>query len=164
MSELLDAIDQNLLAVLQENSDLTAIQLSEILKAQGLHLGPAATRNRVADLKARGFIKKFSAVLDPDKFDLSHMFFVLVELGAERTDNSERVFLNKVQSLPEVLEIHEVFGEFDFLLKMRVHHLSDALSLSRELAPLVKTIRTFPVALSHKDTAVLPLALMKDTR
>jgi len=164
MLDHLDDIDRLLLTFLQENSARTADQLSKLLQVHGRHLGPAACRNRVDDLKHRGFIKKFAAFLDPDKLNLSHVCFIMVQLGDEKCGDARAAFLSKVSAHPQVIEVHEIFGEFDFLLKTRVHHFSDALNFSQQLRPLVRTIQTLPVGQSHKDTTVLPLALIGDVQ
>ena len=64
MIEDLDQIDLQILKTLQRNAKLTTKELADIV-----HLTPTPVFERQKRLERLGYIKKYVAVLDPDKLD-----------------------------------------------------------------------------------------------
>ena len=71
----LDEIDKKILRELQENSRLTTKEL-----AGKVNLSTTPVYERVKRLENEGYIKKYVAVLDPEKLNLGFTVYVNVEL------------------------------------------------------------------------------------
>ena len=61
----LDDVDLQILKTLQKNAKLTTKEL-----ADAVHLTPTPVFERQKRLEKKGFIKKYVAILDPEKLDL----------------------------------------------------------------------------------------------
>ncbi len=66
MAEVLDETDLQILKILQKNAKLTTKEL-----ADAVHLTPTPVFERQKRLERQGYIKRYSAVLDPDKLGQS---------------------------------------------------------------------------------------------
>jgi Lrp/AsnC family transcriptional regulator len=112
MQSELDEADLRILAVLQEDSSLSA---AEMAKRVGLSQSPCW--RRIQRLKDDGYIKREVAIVDRKKLGLNAHVFARVKLSAHgHTQLAE--FSRAVQSFPEVLECYVLMGEVDFLLRV----------------------------------------------
>lgn len=108
----LDALDRAILAILQREGDITNVEL-----AQRVGLTPGPTLARVNKLRTAGVISGYAALVDRSKLGLSVTAFVSVSLRTHsRAANDE--FLAAVCQLEEVIEVHHIAGDEDFLLKV----------------------------------------------
>ena len=112
MAEKLDHIDLQILKTLQDNSKITNLDLS-----RRIGLSPAPTLERVKKLEGNGTIKSYHAEVDPEAIGLEVKTFVLVSLDW-RKPNARENFLDKVQSIDEIVECYIITGEADFLIKI----------------------------------------------
>lgn len=110
--EKLDATDIRLLRILQENSNLTTKEL-----AARVNLSTTPVFERVKRLENEGYIKKYMAVIDPEKLNLGFMVFCHVKLKQLNTDIANE-FTRAIRDIPEVSECYNVSGHFDYLLKI----------------------------------------------
>lgn len=115
--ENLDAIDQKLLKLLQENSNVTTRDL-----AKQVHLSPTPVFERVRRLERDGFVKKYVAILDAEKLDKSLTVFCNISLK-EHTKEIGNRFVKDIMSVDEVTECYNISGEYDFLLKIMVRDM-----------------------------------------
>jgi Lrp/AsnC family transcriptional regulator for asnA, asnC and gidA len=107
----IDETDRKILKILQTDG---RVALSEI--ARRLDMGSATIHERTNDLEERGYIREYRAVLDPEMLGFPEVAFVQVETEAGRASGvAERLAEN-----PSIQEIHEVTGDSDVLLKIRV--------------------------------------------
>ncbi|MFW6003848.1 MAG: Lrp/AsnC family transcriptional regulator [Halanaeroarchaeum sp.] len=116
----MDDVDVKILKILQADGRTA---LSEI--ARRLEMGNATIHERVDSLEADGYIKEYRAVLEPALLDIDQVAFVHV-----RTDPGD--FSSVAERLAEesdVQEIHEVTGDFDLMLKVRVRERSELTEL-----------------------------------
>lgn len=107
----LDEIDVKILKILQADGRTA---LSEI--ARRLDMGTATIHERVNSLEEDGYIRDYRAVLDPELLGLDNVAFVRVRTEAGH-------FSEVAERLTEetaVQEIHELTGDADLLLKVRV--------------------------------------------
>lgn len=150
----LDKVDRRLLAILQEDGRIPAVELAE-----RIGLSPTATGERLRRLQKEGVIAGFSARLDPHLLGLGLLVFVEVSLDKTTPDVFER-FAAAVRRAPEVLECHMVAGGFDYLVKTRV---ADMTAYRRFLGdvllalPGVRETRTYAVMEEVKSDGALPL-------
>ena len=117
MTEDLDQIDLQILKTLQRNAKLTTKELADIV-----HLTPTPVFERQTRLERLGYIKKYVAVLDPEKLDRGLLVFCKVKL---KQINSEiaNSFVRRIQYIPEVTECYNTSGTYDYLLKVRARDM-----------------------------------------
>lgn len=108
----LDSTDLQILRLLQKNSNLTTKELAAIV-----HLSPTPVFERWKRLERDGYIKKYVAVLDPERLDRGMMVFCSVKLKVLNTSVAED-FSDAIRSMPEVAECYNISGAFDYLLKI----------------------------------------------
>lgn len=109
--EDIDETDRKILKILQTDG---RVALSEI--ARRLDMGSATIHERTNDLEERGYIRGYRAVLDPETLGFSEVAFVGVETEAGRFSG----VAERLAEVPSIQEIHEVTGESNLLLKVRV--------------------------------------------
>lgn len=123
-STSLDGVDLSILKILQSDGRTA---LSEI--ARRLDMGSATIHERVRSLEEQGYIREYRAVLDPQLLGIDQVAFVQVETTAGRfSEVAERIAEHR-----EVQEVHEITGDADLLVKVRVRETDD---LSNFLADL----------------------------
>lgn len=150
----LDKVDRRILAVLQQDGRISAVDLAE-----RIGLSPTATGERLRRLQKEGVIAGFTARIDPHRIGLGLLVFVEVSLDKTTPDVFER-FAAAVRRAPEVLECHMVSGGFDYLVKTRV---SDMAAYRRFLGdvllalPGVRETRTYAVMEEVKTDGALPV-------
>ena len=117
MTEDLDQIDLQILKTLQKNAKLTTKELADIV-----HLTPTPVFERQKRLERMGYIKKYVAILDPEKLDRGLLVFCKVKL---KQINSEiaNSFVRRIQYIPEVTECYNTSGTYDYLLKVRARDM-----------------------------------------
>lgn len=112
-SRKLDRIDRKILTELQQNADISNLELAERV---GLSASPCARRVKL--LEEAGIIKKRVTLLDQTALSLDLTIYVHVCLECqirERLENFER----KVMNYDEVMECSLITGsDADFLLKV----------------------------------------------
>lgn len=117
MTEDLDQIDLQILKTLQRNAKLTTKELADIV-----HLTPTPVFERQKRLERMGYIRKYVAILDPEKLDRGLLVFCKVKL---KQINSEiaNSFVRRIQYIPEVTECYNTSGTYDYLLKVRARDM-----------------------------------------
>lgn len=152
--EALDAIDRQILALLQDNGRMTNAALAE-----AVGLTPTPMLQRIRKLEQAGVITGYRAVVDPAKVGRPVLAFVHVTLKSHGLAVHQR-FLQLVEGLPEVLECHHIAGEEDFLVKIAVHDIAEVESFllrrlsAAEVIGRVKT--TFVLSSSKRSGAIVP--------
>jgi DNA-binding Lrp family transcriptional regulator len=110
----IDAIDKELLVLLQKDAHLTTKEL-----AGKLNLSSTPIYERVKRLEKEGVIKKYIAIIDREKVDKDLMVFCSIRLK-EHAQEMGKNFVNEIQNMTEVVECFNISGDFDFLLKVLV--------------------------------------------
>lgn len=108
----LDEIDKKILEELQLDSRLTTKELSA-----KVNLTSTPVYERVKRLESDGYIKKYVAVVDPDKVDMGFVVYINVKL-ARQSRESAQSFTQTVQRIPEITECYSVAGRYDYVLKV----------------------------------------------
>ncbi len=116
---------------------------------------------RVEKLERDGVIVRRVAILDRAKLGLSVQTFTEVKLN-KHSERAGEKFRAAVEQYPEVLEIHTVLGEYDFLLRIVTIDLN---AYSRLLAdrlsplPMVQEVRTLISLSGDAGSRPLPVFL-----
>lgn len=150
----LDAIDRNLLRLLQEDGRRTTLEL-----ANRIGLSPTGASQRVKRLFREGYVKAVRAILDPQKVGRGTVVFIQVRLDHTAPHIFER-FSEAISKASEVLECHMVIGGFDYLVKARIADMSMFQDfLERVILPLpgVRETHTYASVADVKPDALLPI-------
>lgn len=115
----LDRLDRKILDALQRNGRITMTELGEQI---GLSTSPCA--ERVRRLERQGVITGYHARVNPQAMGLTLLVFVEITLTSKSGEVFEAV-RREMLYLPEVMECHLVSGSFDYLVKARLHAMSD---------------------------------------
>lgn len=116
----LDGVDQKILKILQADGRTA---LSEI--ARRLEMGTATIHERVNNLEEEGYIREYRAVLDPELLNINEVAFIAIETTAGRfSEVAERLAEES-----DIQEIHEITGDADLLVKVRVTEKADLTDL-----------------------------------
>ena len=110
----MDQTDLRILRILQEDSGLS---VSDVAKQVGLSASPCW--KRINRMQKEGIIKRQLAVLDAHRLGFGLTVFVHIKTGEHSTTWLEE-FSTKVTAMPEVMEIHRIAGEVDYMLKVVV--------------------------------------------
>ena len=110
---VLDEIDMQILKTLQKNAKLTTKELADVV-----HLTPTPVFERLKRLEKQDYIKKYVAVLNPEKLNQSLLVFCKVKLKQINREIAE-AFVRRIMRIPEVTECYNTSGAYDYLLKVR---------------------------------------------
>jgi Lrp/AsnC family leucine-responsive transcriptional regulator len=149
-----DETDLRILDLLQRDGRITNLKLAE-----QLDLLPGTARDRVRRLTREGYILGYEAVLNPIKLAAGVLVFTHVRLEKTGVGVAD-AFRAAVQVRAEILECHEVAGDFDYLIKTRaadIHAYRGMLASLIWSLPGVRDTRTFAVMEEVKTTTQLPL-------
>ena len=153
MSDKLDRIDLQILKILQNNSKITNLELSK-----RIGLSPAPTLERVKKLESTGIIESYHASVAPLKLGLNVKTFVLVNLAWHKEKALDN-FLEKVKSIPEIIECYIITGEADMLLKIICKDIPTYENLLfKTLSQIeeIERLKTLMTLSTVKNSAVLP--------
>jgi DNA-binding Lrp family transcriptional regulator len=114
----MDAIDKKILAELQDDGRLSLTDLAERI---GLSLSP--THRRVRDLERTGAIRGYRAVVDPDAVGLTFEALIFVTMRQEDRDTL-LAFERALAAIPNVLQAQRLFGDPDYLVRVRTTDLA----------------------------------------
>ncbi|MBP5196657.1 MAG: Lrp/AsnC family transcriptional regulator [Bacteroidaceae bacterium] len=117
MNANLDETDLQILKTLQRNAKLTTKEL-----ADAVNLTPTPVFERQKRLERKGYIRKYIAVLDPEKMDLGLLVFCKVKLKQINHEIAD-AFTRRIMHLPEVTECYNTSGAYDYLLKVRARDM-----------------------------------------
>lgn len=107
----LDFTDMQILDLLQRDGRMTHVEL-----AQQVGLTPPTVQRRVRLLEERGYIRGYTALLDPIALGLTTTAYVFIESRAGCDLEALEQFIS---DLPGVQELSRIIGEWCFLMKAR---------------------------------------------
>ena len=150
----LDRIDRRILECLQKDGRISNVKLARLV-----NLTPTPCIERVKRLERQGYIRGYSAVLDPEMVNAGLLVFVEINLSHTSPD-AFRQFRDEARKLPEIMDCHLVSGNFDYLIKARVSDMKAYRELLGEKIlslPGVNGSRSYVVMEEVKETLNLPL-------
>jgi Lrp/AsnC family transcriptional regulator len=110
----MDDIDRRILAILQQDADITVADL-----ARRVGLSQTPCWKRVQRLQADGIIARRVALLSPEKLGLGLTVFVSVETGDHSSGWLAR-FAEAVSAMPEVMDLYRMAGDVDYMMRVVV--------------------------------------------
>ena len=132
----MDKIDRKILMQLQHNAKLNT---KEIASKIGLTVTP--TYERIKKLEQNGIIKSYVALLDRNKIGKKIIAYCQISLTQHQKKLLDNFKANILQ-LPEIMECHNVSGNFDFLLKIAVEDMNQFQEFINEKLSVVDGIST----------------------
>jgi Lrp/AsnC family leucine-responsive transcriptional regulator len=118
MNVKLDEKDLAILALIQENSKLTAKQIAKKIDAPITTV--FAKTKRMEEL---GVIREYRAILAPKKLESGTAAFILASVSyrakADDVPISQRIVAEEIAKFPEVQEVYIITGDWDLLVKLR---------------------------------------------
>jgi len=127
----LDLIDRKIVAELMRDATLPVAQIAEKV---GLSQTPCW--KRIQKLQDSGVITARVAIADPTRLGLGLTVFV----GIEAVDHSgewREAFLRATEAIPEIMEVHRMAGEMDYLLRVAVADMAAYDALYKRLTDAV---------------------------
>ena len=108
----LDAIDRQILAMLQEDAKINIKEISA-----KLNITKTPIYERIKRLEKEGVIEKYITVLNRKKLSSSIIVFLEGSLKVEKFEQADEFFA-AVAATPEIIECYLLGGENDFMLKV----------------------------------------------
>jgi len=109
---LIDRIDRQILAELEEDGRLTVTELAARIK-----LSVSPCHRRLRELERTGAIRGYRAIVDPAAVGLG--FQALVFASLHQADRATvATFEDALVDLPQVLQAQRLFGDPDYLLRV----------------------------------------------
>ncbi len=166
MSTRLDEKDLAVLALLQENSQLTAKQIA---KKTGIPLTTVFAKTK--RMQEQGFIRSYHAVAAAEKLGAGTAAFILASVSyRSKSDGapiSQRIVAEEIAKFGEVQEVHIITGDWDLLIKLRAQSVDAVgkfvVDKLRLISGLEKTL-TCMVFETVKETTAIPLPFRKVDR
>ncbi|GGY60013.1 Lrp/AsnC ligand binding domain-containing protein [Pseudoduganella albidiflava] len=148
----LDKLDRKILRILQDDGRISMKDLSEQV---GLSVTPAI--ERVKRMERDGVITGYHARLNPAAIGATLLVFVEITLNQKSASHFEQ-FRREVLRIPEVQECHLVSGDFDYLIKARIHEMAEYRKLLGDMLlnlPGAAQSKSYVVMEEIKETLVL---------
>ncbi len=147
---MINDIDSKILNIIQQDARIANAEI-----ARQVGLAPSAVLERVKKLEERGIIRGYAAELDATQIGFGLTAFIFVRTK-DCSDEADKL----LAAIPEVLEVHDVAGDEDYLLKVKAKNTEDLARILREKlknVPNVISTRTTVVLRTIKETTALPI-------
>jgi Lrp/AsnC family transcriptional regulator, regulator for asnA, asnC and gidA len=153
-NSLLDDVNLRILDILGKDSSMPFVEI-----AKQVGISDATVHLRVRRLISEGVINKFTLSLDNDLLGYDHLAFIGINIRPGFADQ----ITEGLSNLEDILEIHEMHGKFDLLLKIRakdLNHMRDIIEnkigtlpniLDTELMTILKTEKEEQIVSLNKD-------------
>ena len=163
MSAKLDEKDLAILALIQENSQLTAKQIAKRVNAPITTVFAKTKR-----MEEQGIIRGHRAILAPEKLNAGTAAFILASVSyrakADGAPVSQRDVAEEIAKFSEVQEVHIITGDWDLLVKLRAESVDAVgkfvVDKLRLISGLEKTL-TCMVFETMKETTSLALPVKR---
>jgi Lrp/AsnC family transcriptional regulator for asnA, asnC and gidA len=137
---LLDDVNLRIIDILSKDSSVPFVEI-----AKQIGISDATVHIRVKRLMACGIINKFTISVNNNLLGYDHLAFMGINVEPGFADEA----VGQLSNLDEILEIHEMHGTFDLLLKIR------AMDLDHMRDIVVNKIRKLPRILETELMTVL---------
>jgi Lrp/AsnC family transcriptional regulator for asnA, asnC and gidA len=146
----LDDIDRGILRMMQEDAQTPYSIISE-----KLGVSKATIHKRIWRMRSEGIIKGFTVIIDPAAVGKGIKAFV----GISTSPGGCQRVIEELGRRPEVLEIHEMAGEHDLLLKVVLEDTERLNVFLHEIDRVegVAGSRTYLVLKTEKETTTVDI-------
>ena len=115
----MDSIDRKILRELQRDCSGSVAEI-----ADRADVSQTPCWRRIKKLEEAGYVKQRVALLDQDLLNLGMTAYVMIKTS-HHDDSWLARFSEGVSLIPEVIEIHRMAGDIDYLLKIVATDMSD---------------------------------------
>ena len=153
----MDRLDVKILELLQQDGSLSAAEI-----ADRVGLSKAPCWRRIQRLQEEGVIKQTVALVDARSVNVGTTVFVTLKT-ANHSEAWFKKFVCAVQDIPEVIEIHRMSGEVDYLMRIVVPDIDGYDAVYKRLIAAVDFLdvsASFALE-TIKNTTALPLTYLK---
>ena len=150
-SELLDEINLRILDILGRDASRPFVDI-----AKELEISDATVHIRVKRLQAAGILRKFTITTDNVLLGYDHLAFVGINLSKGSGDE----VLVALSQIEEILELHEMYGQYDLLVKIRSRNLEemrDIVANKISKIPQITEAQSMMVLKTIKEEHTIPL-------
>lgn len=140
----LDRLDAAILEHLQAHGRATSLELSEAVA-----LSPSPAHRRQKLLEEAGIIQRYVALLDQEKVGLPVNAFVSVKL-ATHSDEALVAFERAISACPEVMEMYEMTGARDYLMRVVAADLASFEAFLRSVVMRIPGVQSVESAMALK--------------
>jgi len=151
MDGLLDDVNLRIIDILSKDSSTPFVEV-----AKQIGISDATVHIRVKKLISEGIISKFTISVDNDLLGYDHLAFIGINVEPGFADEA----IAELSNLEEVLEIHEMHGTFDLLLKVRAKDLNQMRDLvEKKIRKLRRILETelMTVLKTRKEEQIVSL-------
>ncbi len=152
----LDFKDIQLLAHLQQDSQTSALDLSNTLGMSASQIGRRRQR-----LEAEGFINGYPCRLNAEKLGLDVQAFIQVQTESQ-TDKTHQSIQKLTKSQPEIVAAWTLTGEADYIFRVYCANLTSLNNLIQNVLlphPSIGRVQSQIVMDQLKDETALPLTV-----
>jgi Lrp/AsnC family transcriptional regulator len=149
-----DKLDRKILDLLQRDASLSVAELAE-----RIGLSKAPCWRRIQRLTDAGLIRRTVALLDARALNVGTTVFVTIKAPNHSAGWYER-FAKLVRDMPEVMELHRMSGDVDYLLRVVVPDIEAYGAVYKRLTgalELLDVSASFSLE-TLKSTTALPLS------
>ncbi len=150
-SELLDEVNLRILDILNRDASRPFVDI-----AKELEISDATVHIRVRRLLAAGILRKFTISADNALLGYDHLAF----LGININEGSADEVIATLSHFDEILELHEMYSQFDLLLKIRTKSLKemrDIIANKIGRIPQIREAELMTVLRTIKEEQLIPL-------
>ncbi|MDQ3718369.1 MAG: Lrp/AsnC family transcriptional regulator [Thermoproteota archaeon] len=152
----MDEINLRILDILSRDASRPFVDI-----AKELEISDATVHIRVRRLLAAGILRKFTIATDQALLGYDHLAFLGINIDQGSADQVIAV----LSQFDEILELHEMYGQFDLLLKIRTKSLQEMRDIvankigripqitEAALMTVLKTIKEEQTIILKKDIA-----------
>ena len=154
----LDKLDRNILRILQQEGRISMKELGERV---GLSITPCI--ERVKRMERDGVITGYYTKVSPAALGAKLLVFVEITLNHKSASAFEQ-FRREVLQIPEVQECHLVSGDFDYLIKARIHEMAEYRKLLGDMLlqlPGAAQSKSYVVMEEIKETLALSTEVLR---
>jgi Lrp/AsnC family transcriptional regulator for asnA, asnC and gidA len=151
-SELLDEINLRILDILNQDASRPFVDI-----AKELEISDATVHIRVRRLLAAGILRRFTIATDNVLLGYNHLAFIGININEGSAADEVIATLSQ---LDEILELHEMYGQFDLLLKIRAKSLEemrDIVANKIGRIPQITEAELMTVLRTIKEEQMIPL-------
>ena len=130
----MDIVDEKILRLLQENSRISASDISKIV-----YLSVSAVSDRLRKLESSGVIKQYTTILNPVVLEKELSAYMLISLKSPQESKS---FLDFVAKEKDILGCFYLAGEFDYMIKIITKNTETLALLLNEVKSVSGIIKT----------------------
>ncbi len=143
-----------ILKILQKKGRISNAEI-----ARQVGLAPSAVLERLRKLEDQGVITDYIAKIDKRQLGFNIVAFIFIR-SSDLAGGTE----HPLAEIPEVLEVHDIVGEYSYLVKVCAKDSDDLKRLVRKeigMLPNVTATNTILVLETTKETTVLPIEIVE---